>query len=760
MDSRFNDIDSAAQGTCEWLLRHEMYTGWASYDKGLLWIKGKPGSGKSTLLGHVLRNVVATSNIGESDLILSFFFHGRGAELQRTPLGLFRSLLHQLLSQTPDALQDLVATFQERCRTVGESNEKWQWHPRELQRFFESSLREVLKTRSVWLFVDALDECGEESAVELANTFRSWTGTLLDTSSKHFHLCFTCRHYPMGQVDCQFQICTEEENKEDISTFVHGKLSSFTSRIPDLITSRAQGVFLWAWLVVKKVLELDRKGVGLNHMEAEVLLVPQKLHDLYCELIQGMGPGSLKLIEWICFAMRPLSLDELRWAMTVEPDCQHGSLPQCESAGDFPSEKERMMRRVQMLSRGLAEIESETTTVQFIHQSVKDFFVEQGLSVLNETGTTDLVVGMAHNRLSRICIRYLAILEIDRSTSWQGGHLRSEYPFLDYSSTSWVGHMKESDNARISQEDLLECFTWPSDTVLERWVYIFGILENNGVNCPPQGTSLAHVMSRYGVATGLEAVFKRAGGDVHDIVNARDSLGRTPLWWAVAQEHEAVIELLLKWGADTEVADKWHRTPLCWAAVRGQEAAMRLLLDRNANIEAADNHGQTPLSFAAVQGHEATVRLLLDRGAPIDGTDSHGRTPLRWAADKGREAVVRLLLDRGADIDAADNSGRTALLLAAENGYEAVVRQLVDRGADIEKPDASRRTSLWWAAATGREAVVGLLLDRGADRVAADIMGQTPLSWATTIGHEGVVRLLLDQGANAVVEDKEDQTSM
>ncbi|KAH7112235.1 hypothetical protein B0J13DRAFT_659322 [Dactylonectria estremocensis] len=216
MDSRFHDIDTAAQGTCEWLLRHETCTTWASCGRGLLWIKGKPGSGKSTLLQYVLKHGMAIPNTGEGALILSFFFHGRGSELQKTPLGLFRSLLHQLLRQLPEALTDL--------------------HPRELPRLLESSLPKVLGTRPVWLFVDALDECGQKNAGKLVRVFKSLLQGLPSTSSQ-FHICFTCRHYPILDQACRFKICLEDENGQDISIYVRAQLSVSpeltASTIPD-----------------------------------------------------------------------------------------------------------------------------------------------------------------------------------------------------------------------------------------------------------------------------------------------------------------------------------------------------------------------------------------------------------------------------------------------------------------------------------------------------------------------------------------------
>ncbi len=139
-------------------------------------------------------------------------------------------------------------------------------------------------------------------------------------------------------------------------------------------------------------------------MEAVVRSTPPDLDELYRQLIQGMGPASLKLIQWVCFATRPLSLDELRWAMAIDVDCLHQSLQACHSAEDYVPDSARMKRQVQTLSRGLAEV-TNAQVVQFIHQSVKDFFVEKGLSALDGNVTSTEAAIRAHFRLSKICVR-------------------------------------------------------------------------------------------------------------------------------------------------------------------------------------------------------------------------------------------------------------------------------------------------------------------------------------------------------------------
>ena len=354
MNNRLKDIDIAAESTCEWLLRHPKYNSWVASDRGLLWIKGNPGSGKSTLLRYALDNVMVGSYTVARAFVLSFFFHGRGAELQRTPLGLFQSLLYQLLSRVPDELPDLIATFQKYCNDFGE---KWQWHLRDLKDFLKSSLTNILETRSIWLFIDALDESGEKDAKGLVNEFKSLIKTLPPTRYS-LRICFSCRPYPILYLDTTFnEICLEQENGDAIATYVNDRLSDFSwrtsSAIPKLIVDRANGIFLWALLVVNRVLELELKGEGLMMIEAEIRSIPPELNTLYQELARGMTSASLKLIQWICFATQPLSLDELRWAMVVDADCPHKSLQQCRDDFNYIRNNDVMDRKLKTLSCGL-----------------------------------------------------------------------------------------------------------------------------------------------------------------------------------------------------------------------------------------------------------------------------------------------------------------------------------------------------------------------------------------------------------------------
>ena len=763
MQSRSYDIDRAVTGTCEWLHRHEAYRGWAASDRGLLWIKGKPGSGKSTLVKHALETLGARGDA----VILSFFFHGRGDELQRIPLGLFRSLLHQALSQAPDALQDLVDVFETKNKHHGSLGKDWHWHEAELQPFLESFLREVvLKRRSVWLFIDALDESGKDDAVRLVEVFQSLLQRLpsQSTAPGQVHICFSCRHYPVLDVgEGRFEICAEDENQRDIAAFVDDQLVAFraqSSTLPTLITERASGVFMWARLVVKQVLDLDREGVGPKKIHAAVYSIPPGLDTLYWQLIQGMGPTSLKLIQWICFATQPLTLDDLRWAMVIEGDCPHRSLKACRGDEDYVSNKVRMKRQVQTLSRGLAEV-IETGHIQFIHQSVNDFILEKGLPALDGSKTATEAALRAHFRLAKICIRYLAMEEVHslvlstRRTFNQPS--ASKAPFLHYAARSWVAHVRQCDDRSIPHEELLTLFAWPSVVVTEyNWLHV----DEYAPICPcdedpyvSSGTSLVHIASRYGLFRLLTASLERALSRA-TYIDATEEEGQTPLWWAASEGHEAVVALLLGTG-EVDVNAECHRgsTPLLNAASAGHKAVVELLLGTGkVNAETEDEEGWTPLSSAASAGHKAVVELLLGTGkVDADMKSSECRTPLSWAAGRGREAIAKLLLGTGeVDADTKDWADRTPLWHAAGWGHEAVVELLLDTNkVDVETRDTSdQETPLLRAAGGGHEAVVKLLLHKGKADVEGrhGASGQTPLSYAARRGHVAVLELLLRTG--------------
>lgn len=195
---------------------------------------------------------------------------------------------------------ELVDRYDHYRNSFGPPGEKWHWHLNEPKNLLISSFAKLLQKGTVTLFVDALDECGEQNAVDLVKLFKSLTG-----ATPNLGICFTCRHYPILPFDDRLSINVDHENGTDIEIYVYSELSmiknEFKATIPSMIINQACGVFMWARLVVAQVEQAVRSGATETEMKASIQRTPQELDSLYYTLVEGMKDKdkSLKLVQWI-----------------------------------------------------------------------------------------------------------------------------------------------------------------------------------------------------------------------------------------------------------------------------------------------------------------------------------------------------------------------------------------------------------------------------------------------------------------------------
>ena len=126
MLDRRENLEPCHTNTCHWILDLEKYRSWRSEPRGLLWIKGKPGAGKSTLMAF-LHSRLKSVQTDDQGIQLDFFFTARGTELQRTPLGMLRSLVNQMFAQDSKIRPQVRAAYRERRERFGYAESQWSW---------------------------------------------------------------------------------------------------------------------------------------------------------------------------------------------------------------------------------------------------------------------------------------------------------------------------------------------------------------------------------------------------------------------------------------------------------------------------------------------------------------------------------------------------------------------------------------------------------------------------------------------------------
>src|SRR5690606_15400261 len=151
-----------------------------------------------------------------------------------------------------------------------------------------------------------------------------------------------------------------------------------------------------------------------------------------------------------------------------------------------------------------------------------------------------------------------------------------------------------------------------------------------------------------------------------------------------------------------DTVDAQGCTALLRAAGGGHLAVVDLLLRRGADATRAASSGATPLSAAVSMRHLDVVDRLLSAGAPLDQRLPGEVSVLMLAAALGLPDLVARLLTAGADIHASDAQGLSALHCAALYGFSsrerprllALFDTLLLAGAEVDAPAAGGVTPL------------------------------------------------------------------
>lgn len=431
----------------EWIFQNPQYCLWQKEDDvRLLWIRGGAGKGKTMMTIGLVEQL----SQDDSSIVVYFFCQNADYELNSIE-GIIKGLIQQLIRQRKELLELLQRRWDATHACFKENISSW----RVLWDIFLEMINHCMHQK-VYVVVDALDECRNEGMAEF---LRIIVRTGLDYSNVRWLL--TSR--PLDDADRELLTTTEQVGiglelnsdhlEEAIKTYVRHKVGNlypvhrYGQQMPQKLQSellkRAEGTFLWVSLVCKR-LESDGSGERLPPGQALLAIqdLPPGLHPFYERMLQHILKGKaatvhacLRLLKVMMLVYRPLKREEV-------------------SSVTGLSESEIKIDHV--VDRCASFIKMRGTTIEFVHQSSRDFLAElPRLHSYDQYGHGDIALScLAY--MSTILVPNLVGLPLpssglrlkcleERDFGDKGAVLET----LDYAATLWAEHLEAAKHTAL-----------------------------------------------------------------------------------------------------------------------------------------------------------------------------------------------------------------------------------------------------------------------------------------------------------------------
>lgn len=329
----------------------------------------------------------------------------------------------------------------------------------------------------------------------------------------------------------------------------------------------------------------------------------------------------------------------------------------------------------------------------------------------------------------------------------------------------------------------------------------------------PEGQTALMLVARTGNVEAARLLVDRGAN-----INAIERFGeQNALMWAAARRHPAMVEYLIRQGAEIDRAsidrdykrhvtkegraknlDRGGLTPLLFAVRENCLGCVEVLIREGADLDKPDPDGVSPLVLAIINANWDIARALIEAGADVQQWDMFGHTAMHGIIGRYKSTEVRIgdplnettgrqildmLLARGANVNAevfmapakmrgGFSRGTTPLILAAANADVEIMKLLMEHGADATHMQADLQTPasvLAGARGNQDQMVEGLkmLVAAGADLNVRAVphhlqrnRGGTALIAAANAGNDKVIRALVELGADINGKDIDGLTAL
>ncbi|KAI0520882.1 hypothetical protein F5B22DRAFT_644623 [Xylaria bambusicola] len=267
-------------------------------------LSGKAGSGKSTLMKYIWQHPLTRQRLQKwaspkTPIMAHFYFWAASEDDRLVSLhGFYRSILFEILRQCPDLISKV---FPNQWRALGAagnvSKNIWYafFHESDIVDAFDLLMKCTMdETRQFCFFIDGLDEFRGDFLAhrQLTEKLISWTTNgcvkicsssrpdpeRLNILSRSSNIVVSLHELTRGDI---YQFSRAMFEKDLNFDRVHGHYLELVQEIVD----KADGVFLWAFLVVRLLLESVAFGDDIDILYAKLNSVPLELNDMYRTLL-------------------------------------------------------------------------------------------------------------------------------------------------------------------------------------------------------------------------------------------------------------------------------------------------------------------------------------------------------------------------------------------------------------------------------------------------------------------------------------------